>query len=171
MSPQAAFGVSVAFGLAAWLVVTLRYIWPALRNVPRAQALQPILILHSFRFIGLAFIVPGVVSPDLPVGFASQLAYGDLGAAVLALLALAALQSRVGLALVWVFNVWGAADLLNAFYQGNRIGLVPGELGAGFFIVTFLVPLLMITHWLAFRLLLQRSNAPARARESWLPSQ
>jgi len=54
----------------------------------------------------------------------------------------------------------GAADLLNAFYQANRAGLLSGQLGAVYFIPTFVVPLLLITHGLAFRILLQRENVP-----------
>jgi len=114
-----------------------------------------LLILHSFRFIGLAFLVPGVVSPNLPVAFAWPAAYGDLVAALLALIALAGLRSRFGLVLVWLFNLWGSADLLNAFYQGNRVGLAPGDLGGAYFIPTVVVPLLLITHGFVFRLLLQ----------------
>jgi hypothetical protein len=153
--PLALFGISIAFAFIVWLTVTALYIWPALRSQSRGQALRPLLILHSFRFIGLAFLVPGVVSPNLPVAFAGPAAYGDLVAALLALIALAGLQSRFGLGLVWLFNLWGSADLLNAFYQGNRVGLAPGDLGAAYFIPTVVVPLLMITHGLVFRLLLQ----------------
>jgi hypothetical protein len=100
--------------------------------------------------VGLAFLVPGVVSPELPAAWARPAAYGDLVAALLALLALAGLKGRLGLALVWVFNLWGAADLLYAFYQGNAVGLDPGDLGSGYFILTVLVPLLLITHALIF---------------------
>jgi hypothetical protein len=110
--------------------------------------------------------VPGVVAPDLPAAWARPAAYGDLIAAVLALLALMALKSRLGLLLVWLFNVWGSADLLYAFYLGNRVGLEPGQLGAGFFIVTVLVPLLLITHMLVFRLLLQSDPVVARQEGS-----
>ena len=100
-------------------------------------------------------MLPGVVSPDLPTGWARPAAYGDVIAAILALLALAGLRSRSGLPLVWVFNIWGCADLLYAFYQGNRVGLEPGQLAAAYFIVTVLVPLLLITHGLLFLLLLR----------------
>jgi hypothetical protein len=161
MPPIAAFGISVVFSLIAWGVVAARYIWPELRRQNVADALRPILILHSFRFLGLAFIVPGVISPDLPIGFARMDAYGDFVTAILAMLALAALRSRLGLVLVWVFNVWGTVDLLNAFYQGNRHGMVPGQLGAAYFIVTLFVPLLLITHALIFRLLTQRDSVAA----------
>ena len=121
--------------------------------------MRPLLILHSFRFIGLAFLVPGVVSPDLPSAFAHSAAYGDIIAATLALVSLLSLPGGAGVVLAWAFNVWGAADLLNAFYQANHAGLLPGQLGATYFIPTVLVPLLLITHGLAFRILLQHGNA------------
>src|SRR5262249_14823174 len=86
--------------------VAAQYIWPELRDQPRAQALRPLLVLHSFRFIGLAFLVPGVVSLELAAAFAHPAAYGDPLAAVLALLALAGLRTQLGLLLVCVFNLW-----------------------------------------------------------------
>ena len=119
MSVQLLFGISVAFGFVAWAVVTALYIWPELQVRSRKEALRPLLVLHGFRFIGLSFLVPGVVSPDLPIAFARDAAYGDMVAAILALLALTALRTRLGIALVWVFNIWGSLDLLNAFYQAN----------------------------------------------------
>jgi hypothetical protein len=84
MLPQLSFFVSIAFSFVAWSVVTARYIWPELRLRPRAAALRPLLILHSFRFIGLAFLVPGVVLPELSSAFARSAAYGDIVAAALA---------------------------------------------------------------------------------------
>ena len=155
MSPLWVFGISIAFSLIAWGIVVMRHWWPDLRRLPRAEALRPLLLLHAFRFVGLSFLVPGVVSLDLPVAWARPVAYGDLIAAVLALLALVALKSRLEHPMVWLFNVWGSADLLYAFYQGNRVGLEPGQLGATFYILTVLVPLLLITHVLLFRLLLR----------------
>ena len=149
------FFVSIAFSLIVWGIVAVRYIWPRLRVLPRVEALQPLLILHTFRFIGLALLVPGVVSPDLPAAFAHYAAYGDVIAAILALLSLLLLPSAAGIAAVWIFNVWGAADLLNVFYQGNHAGLLAGQLGATFFLPTLIVPLLLITHGLGFRILLQ----------------
>ena len=121
-----------------------------------------LLLVHSFRFIGLAFMVPGVVSPALPAEFARPAAYGDLIAAILALIALAGLASRFGIGLVWVFNLWGVADLLYAFYQGLiGVGIRPGQLGAAFFIPTVAVPMLFVTHILVFRLLLRGDGEAA----------
>ncbi|HKA57955.1 MAG TPA: hypothetical protein VKD28_05015 [Gemmatimonadales bacterium] len=154
------FLISVILGFTVWGFIAARYIWPALRARPRAAALRPILMLHSFRFLGLSFIVPGVVSPDLPAAFARPAAYGDLTAAILALLALVTLESRVGTVLVWIFNLVGTTDLLAAYYNGNRtgVGLAPGLQGADYFIPTVLVPLLLITHLLAFRILLTKGR-------------
>jgi hypothetical protein len=161
MVSQLWFFASIAFSLIAWGIVTALYIWPGLRLRPWADALQPLLILHGFRFIGLAFLVPGVVSPDLPPRFAHSAAYGDIIAATLALLSLLSLRRTGGVVIAWVFNLWGAADLVNAFYQANHAGLVPGQLGATYFIPTLVVPLLLITHGLALRILLQRRSASA----------
>jgi hypothetical protein len=97
----------------------------------------------------------------LPPAFAQSAAYGDSVAATLAVLALISLPRAAGLVSAWIFSVWGSADLLNAFYQANRAGLVPGQLGATYFIPTFVVPLLLITHGLAFRILLQHERVPA----------
>jgi len=161
MQTQLALFVSIAFSCIAWGIVAARYIWPQLRLRQQAEALRPLLILHSFRFVGLAFLVPGVVSPDLPSAFAHSAAYGDIVAAVLALLALMSLPSASGVVIAWIFNLWGAADLFNAFYQANHAGLMPGQLGATYFIPTFIVPLLLITHGLGFRILVQRQSQPA----------
>jgi hypothetical protein len=158
MQTQFAFFVSIAFSLIAWGIVAARYIWPKLRLQSRAEALRPLLILHSFRFVGLAFLVTGVVSPDLPSVFARSAAYGDIIAAMLALLALISLPSKSGVAIAWIFNLWGAADLFNAFYQANHAGLRAGQLGATYFIPTLIVPLLLITHGLGCRVLLQHQK-------------
>ena len=90
MLSQLGFFVNIAFSFIAWWIVTARYIWPQLRLRQRADALQPLLILHSFRFLGLAFLIPGVVSPDLPSSFAHSAAYGDI----------IAVRTRVALAAV-----------------------------------------------------------------------
>jgi chromate transport protein ChrA len=162
MPPQLCFFVSIAFSFIAWGIVTGRYIWPELRLRQRAEALRPLLILHSFRFIGLAFLVPGVVSSDLPSAFTHSAAYGDILAATLALLALLSPPRGASVVIAWMFNLWGSADLVNAFYQANHSGLLAGQLGATYFIPTLIVPLLLITQGLAFRILLQHQNESVR---------
>ncbi len=152
------FGISVAVSTVCAAILGASYLWPKLRVLDRTEALKPLLLVHGFRFIGLAFLIPGVVSPELPAAFARPAAYGDLLAAVLALLAFGLLSGRItgALAVVWVFNIWGAVDLVFAIYQGVvGVGVEPGQLGAAFFIPTVIVPLLLMTHVLIFMLLLR----------------
>jgi hypothetical protein len=156
---QALFGLSVLMSCVAFGLVTKLYIWPRLRILERDDALLPLVVPHTFRFIGLSFLVPGVVSPSLPSAIAVPAAYGDLVAAILAVTASIALSSRASLAtlLVWLFNVWGTADLLFAFYQGQfGVQLDPRMLGAAFFIPTAVVPPLLVTHGLIFWLLVRQ---------------
>src|SRR5262249_37584761 len=154
MPLRAMFGISVIMSFISWGIIAKRYIWPALRRVPRTEALRPLLLLHTFRFVGLAFLIPGVVSPDLPIAFARPAAYGDLTTSIFALLAIAALGSSLGIILVWAFNILGSADLLYAVYEGDRVALdsAPVLEGAAFFIPPVLVPFLLTPHVLVFLL-------------------
>lgn len=146
----------LAFG-----IVALLYVWPRLRVMQVEDAVLPLVVPHAFRFVGLSFLVTGVVSPALSPEFAAPAAYGDLIAAVLAVVSTLALSARASWAIpmVWLFNVWGAGDLLNAFYEGQiRLHVGPGSLGAAYFIPTVIVPPLLITHGLIFALLLRRRH-------------
>jgi hypothetical protein len=159
MNSGALFGLSVLMNFVASGIVTKLYIWPWLRVMTREEALLPLMVPHMFRFVGLSFLVPGVVSASLAPDFARPAAYGDLIAALLAVIAVLALSARAtwALASVWAFNLWGTIDLLYAVYQGEigvRIG--PGTLGAAFYIPTVLVPPLLVTHGLIFWLLTRR---------------
>ena len=159
MDVQAIFGLSVLMGFVFWILLAALYAWPRLRTLPRRDALMILVVPHVSRFIGLSFLVPGVVSPELPARFAVAAGYGDLIAALLALVAVLALRRGApwAIAATWVFNLWGTADFLNAFYEGNvgsKVGA--GLLGAAYFIPTVLVPGLLILHALVFRLLLRR---------------
>ena len=120
MNIQALFGLSAFMSFVAFGLVTQLYIRPRLRILERDDALIPLVVAHTFRLIGLSFLVPGVVSPSLPSASASPTAYGDLVAAILAVAATIALSRRASfaIALVWLFNVWGTTDLLFAYYQG-----------------------------------------------------
>ncbi|MDT5156469.1 MAG: hypothetical protein QOH51_826 [Acidobacteriota bacterium] len=158
MNRQALFGLSALMCFMAFGLVTKLYIWPRLRMLARDDALARLVMPHTFRFIGLSFLVSGVVSPSIPSAFAVPAACGDLGAAILAVLAAIALyrRARSAILLVWLFNVWGTADLLFAYYQGLfGARFDAGMLGATFFISTAVVPPLLIMHGLIFRLLVR----------------
>jgi len=161
MDVRPIIGVSVLMNFLAFGVVTKLYIWPHLRIMRPEDALILLVLVHTFRFVGLSFLVPGVVSPSLPPAFARPAAYGDLVAAILAIVATLALSAHASwaLSIVWVFNVWGAGDLLHAIYQGQiRLRINPGSLGATFFIPTVVVPPLLVTHGLIFWLLVRSSQ-------------
>jgi len=157
MKVEALFGLSVLMSFLAFAIVTKLYILPRLRVMQREEALLPLVVPHAFRFVGLSFLVPGVVSPSLSPAFAVPAAYGDLVAAILAMVATLSLSARVpwAIALVWGFNVWGTVDLLNAIFQGQIGAVGPGSFGAAFFIPTLVVPALLVTHALIFWLLLR----------------
>ena len=160
LATQLPFAASVAFGLLAWGAVSLNYVWPRIRELPVHAAARPILHLHLFRYIGLAFIVPGVVGQGLPAGFASPAAYGDLVAMALAWIALMMGSHRHSRIAIWAFSLWGFADLLFAFYQGViGIRIDTASLGAAWFIPTVTVPLLLWTHVLVFASLLRTSRS------------
>ena len=171
MRAQICFFVSILFSFVAWGVVAGSVIRPKLRCRQRSEALRPLLMFHSLRFVGLAFLVPGVVSPDLPAAFAEGAAYGDIVAAALALLTLALLPGRLGIAAAWVFNLWGITDILHANYEGIRLGVQAGQLGAAYFLPTFIVPLFVITHGLMFWLLLRNENKPPCRQRGGSPKQ
>jgi hypothetical protein len=159
MPLNALFGLSVLMGFVAFGLAAKVYFWPRVSRLPREDALAVLIVPHAFRFVGLSFLVPGVVAPGLQAAFAVPAAYGDLGAAVLAVIAVLALNARKSwaIAVVWIFNVWGTFDLLLAIYQGQLgVGIDARDLGAGFYIPTVVVPALLILHALIFRLLLRR---------------
>ena len=114
------FVLSVIGAFIASFVVAKLYVWPTLRSLPRYNALRILASLHAFRFLGMNFIVIGFVSPALSSAVGNQIAWGDFVAAVLALFSIAALTWRWAFAIpiVWILNLWGTADLLNAYYKG-----------------------------------------------------
>jgi hypothetical protein len=164
MPVKALFLVQLILGYAAWLVWFVSYGLSLARAMrPEAQH-RAIATLHSFRFFGLVFIVPGVVGPNLPSDFANFAAYGDFATGLLALMALVTFRVRpLFWTFVFAFNILGIADLLGNYYHAVRLGLpeVAGELGAAYVIPVIYVPLLMITHVAAFYLLLGRRRVPA----------
>jgi hypothetical protein len=152
--------ISIALGLLIYGLAAGWYVVPRLRSLSLRQAVVPFLLFHGFRYIGLAFLLPGVTAAPLDPGFAVPAAYGDLASAVLALAA--ALAVRYGwpgrIVLAWAFSVVGIADLVNALYQGIR-RTPDAHLGATYFIPAVIVPALLVTHVIVVMLLLRRRRA------------
>jgi hypothetical protein len=136
MNPQQIFGLQVLLSFLVYGLVARWYVTPRLASLPLHAALQPLLVLHASRHLGMVFLVPTVVGPALPASFAVPAAYGDLLAGLLALAAIGALRAR------------------------SRIALPQGlandvQLGAAYFIPTFVVPALVVTHVMIFRMLVR----------------
>jgi hypothetical protein len=155
MSSLQIFGLQVVLSFVVYTLVARWYVAPRLAPLPRETALPPLLVLHAFRHMGMVFLVPAVVGPSVAASFAVPAGYGDLLAGLLALAALLALRARSSAAIpvVWLFNVIGLLDLVNAFYQGLAAEV---QLGAAYYIPTFVVPALVVTHLMIFRILVRR---------------
>jgi len=166
MSPQAIFQTHLVLGYIACLLCFRVYILPILERMDRIEAHRAIATLHSFRFFGLVFLLPGVIGPNLPTGFATFAAYGDFATGILALLALLMVRTRTLFwPLVFAFNLAGMIDIFVDYYHGVRLGLgaMAGQLGGAYAIPILYVPLLMITHVVAFYLLLRPQSRVAPA--------
>jgi len=166
MSPETLFRIQLVLGYVAWLLFFRAYVMPRLKTMDAVAAQRAIATLHSFRFFGLVFILPGFVGPNLPTSFATFAAYWDLATGVLAMLALLTVRIRP---LFWMFvvafNLVGAIDLIVDYYHAIQSGLpaIAGQLGAAYVIPVIYVPLLMITHVAAFYLLVRRQPKTAQA--------
>ncbi len=165
MSPETLFRIQLVLGYVAWLLCFSAYIWPWLKSMDRLEAQRAIATLHSFRFFGLVFILPGVIGPNLPASFATFAAYGDFATGVLAMLALLTVKMRP---LFWLFaaafNLVGAGDIIIDYYQATQVNLpaVAGELGATYAIPIIYVPILMLTHFAAFYFMMRPQPNAAR---------
>ena len=144
MSTTEIFGVQIVLSLFVFGLIARWGLGPVLNRLPAREALFWLAVPHAFRHIGLVFLVPGVVAPSLPASFASAAAYGDLAAGFLAILALIALRKSwlVALPVVWALNIVGLVDLANALRQEEVIPY----LQAAWYIPTFIVPALLVTH-------------------------
>jgi phosphoglycerol transferase MdoB-like AlkP superfamily enzyme len=161
MPPELIFLIQLVLGYVACLLCFCVYALPKLKSMSRFEAQRAIATVHGFRFFGLVFILPGVVGPHLPAGFTTFAAYGDFTTGVLALLALLTARVRP---LFWLFivafNLVGAVDLFVAYYHAIRLGLpaLAGQLGATYVIPILYVPMLMITHFVAFYFMREKNN-------------
>ena len=166
MSPETLFRIHLVLGYVACLLCFGVYVLPRLKSMDRVEAQRAIATVHSFRFFGLVFILPGVVGPNLPARFATFAAYWDLATGVLAILALLTVRIRP---LFWLFvvafNIVGIADILLDDYHAIQLDLpaLAGQLGTTYAIPILYVPVLMITHVVAFYLLLRPQPKAVRA--------
>jgi len=139
--------------LAFWAAARI-YVLPHLPQLRPQTVLLPILLLHSFRHLGLMFLAPGGTYAGMPAQFAYPAALGDLLAAALAAAAIVPVARNAGNARlpVWIFNVVGTVDLLVAIALATIYGAAP-YMGPAYWIPAFWVPALLVTHYVTFAVL------------------
>ena len=152
MTSETIFALQFALSLTVFGILTAWFVVPWLDTLPDHKVLAVLIAPHTFRHIGLTFLVASVTAPTMPREFAIAAGYGDLAAGLLAIAALLALLRRWRGAIfaTWLFNVVGSLDLV---YALQHVGVVR-QMGPTWFIPTFLVPLLLISHALIFHRLL-----------------
>ena len=158
-SNQIHFFISYAVAFIAFSLVAKWYIWPSIKNRSAKDALPPLLLYACLRVNGLMFLMPGLVSPQLPGAFAVPVAYGDLTAAVLALLALACVryENAAAVPMVWLFNIVGLLDLIYANISTFKGHVDPTYLGVSYYLAVLNVPAMLVVHVIIFAYLLRGS--------------
>jgi hypothetical protein len=153
--------INLIFSTFVFWVAAKLYVLPKLQNYEARTLLLPILLLHSLRHLGLMFLTSGATYRGIPPEFTYPAAYGDLITAVLAMIAIPAVATRARSAklLVWLFNVVGSLDLIDAITLATVYDAAP-FMGPAYWIPAFWVPALLVTHYLAFLILL-RGRWPA----------
>ena len=158
MNTDLIFPAQVVLGLLTWSLLARWFVAPRLIGLPREVALQPLLAVHTLRYIGLVFLAPAATGASLAQGFAVPAGLGTAIAGVLALASIALLRarSRFAIPLVWIFSVEGIADFANAFAQARSAGVV-AQLGAAYYIPIVIVPAALVAHVMILGLLVRRS--------------
>jgi hypothetical protein len=153
--------INLIFSTFVFWVAAKLYVLPKIQNYEARTLLLPILLLHSLRHLGLMFLASGATYRGIPPQFTYPAAYGDLITAVLAMIAIPAVATRARSAklLVWLFNVVGSLDLIDAITLATVYDAAP-FMGPAYWIPAFWVPALLVTHYLAFLILL-RGRWPA----------
>jgi len=156
--------VNLIFSTFVFWVAARLYVLPRLAELGPRTVLMPILLLHSFRHLGLMFLAPGAIYAGMPPQFAYPAAFGDLLAALLALAAISAIatNSRIAKPLVWLFNVEGTVDLINAIVLATIFNASP-YMAAAYWVPAFWVPALLVTHYITFLALWKHWPCKARS--------
>jgi hypothetical protein len=159
VSTDLVFPAQVVLGLLTMSLLARWFVAPRLAGLPRETALQPLLAVHTLRYIGLVFLAPAATGPSLAQSFAVPAGLGTAIAGVLALASIALLRARSPFAipLVWVFSVEGIADFANAFTQARSAGVVT-QLGAAYYIPIVIVPAALVAHVMILGLVVRRST-------------
>lgn len=160
MNSTAIFWLQILSSIVVCIAVAVWYIWPSLNKWPRNSALIALLFVHVPRYVGIGLFVPHMVDPNLPAGFLSSAAYGDLVEAAMAFVCIFALRSnwRVAVPLVWVTNIWGLLDLLNGLRGVIQLNVPSFYLGTFWYVYVFYAPIVVVAHILIFWILIKSKS-------------
>jgi hypothetical protein len=163
VDPIVLFSIQFTLSLAAYALIARWYAVPRLARLPRIAALVPLLWVHAFRVVGGTILAPGAVDPGVPMDFRTMVGYGDMVTALLAIVALIGLRSRLSRAvvLVWLCLIVGGFDTVNAIVQSVRYSVFTYPLGVNWVIVTLYVPALVVSSVLIAWVLLRSDRSPA----------
>jgi hypothetical protein len=154
---QLHYFISYAVAFLVFGLIAKWYLWPAIKDRTAEVALTPLLLYACLRVNGLMFLMPGLVSRNLPRAFAVPTAYGDLTAVILALLAtlFVRAENAIGLPMVWLFNVVGLVDLIYANISTFKDHVDPTYLGVSYYLAALNVPAMVVVHFVIFAYLVR----------------
>jgi len=157
MSNRQVFVLQMVLTVAVYGLIAKWYLAPAVAHLSLYQTLGFLMLPHALRHIGLTAIVPVVVDPAAPKQWKNPVGYGDLITALLAVITLLTLRADLGFAivLVWITNLFGFADFVNAGVQATKVNAYDYKLGGFWFLPTFFVPSLVVTHFWMFWILVR----------------
>jgi hypothetical protein len=159
------FFLSYAVAFLVFGLIGKWYIWPSIKDRAIKIALTPLLLYACLRINGLMFLMPGLVSPELPSAFATPTAYGDLAAVLLALFALACVrfESSFAVPVLWLFSIVGLLDLIFGNVSSLAAGVDPAQWGTAYYLVVLNVPAMVVVHILIIAHLLRHRAEPSVA--------
>lgn len=154
------FGIQFLTSIMVYLILSYFFVLPYLKTKSRYVALTILTLPHLFRHIGMSLLTPGfVVGANLNQNFARSTAIGDYITVILAIVSIIALQkkSTIAIPMVWIMNLLGLTDIILAMRKGMLYQIL-NDIGPGWYIITFVVPLLLIAHILSFVVLTKRDK-------------
>lgn len=159
MDTLAIFLTQLSMSLFVYVLLAKWVVSPWLKQKSASIALMILVAPHTIRHIGLSFMVPSVTDPTILQSFAQMTAWGDFISGLLAIIVLFSLKYQWSMAkmLVWLFNIVGTLDLLKALSHAEVVPTLAGT----WYIPTFLVPLLLVSHMMIFARLIKGPSIKA----------
>jgi hypothetical protein len=156
MNPIALLGLQFTFSVVLSALVAAWYVWPAVKALPTSTALVPLFLVHALRYLPSSAFAPGQVGADIPMEAMRGIAYGDLGSAVLAVIAAVLLHYRWSgaIAVAWAVNIVTSLDWLYAGFLAASSKLATHAMGGNWYIINYYVPIIGVLHVVIFARLL-----------------